>query len=123
MYVRYSLHVVNCGQLLCCAYKRFVNIMKVYIERNNLQVELILFRKNIDFIDVGNFEVGIYFRDRRVYETRLIAIRDVSPQFCVGSSQGKSVQAPIRLHFVTLQPVSECLDRLATASERNGHYP
>ena len=52
--------------------------MKVYIERNNVQVDLIRFSKtNIDFIDVGNFEVGIYFRDRRVYET----IRDVSPLF------------------------------------------
>ena len=29
-----------------------VNIMKVYIERNNIQVELIRFRKNIDFIHV-----------------------------------------------------------------------
>ncbi len=33
------------GQLLRCAHKRFVNIMNVYIERNNLQVELIRFRK------------------------------------------------------------------------------
>ena len=33
------------GQLLRCAYKCIVNIMKVYIERNNIQVELIRFRK------------------------------------------------------------------------------
>ena len=35
------------GQLLRCAHKRIVNIMKVYlhIERNNMQVELIQFRK------------------------------------------------------------------------------
>ena len=35
------------GQLLRCAHKRIVNniIMKVYIERNNMQVELIRFRK------------------------------------------------------------------------------
>ena len=45
---------------------------------------------NIDFIDVRNFEV----RDRRVYEIGLIAIRDVSPLFCAGSSHGMSVQAP-----------------------------
>ena len=32
-------------------------LMKVYIERNDMQVELIRFRKNIDFIDAGNFEV------------------------------------------------------------------
>ncbi len=29
----------------CCAHKRIVNIMKVYIERNNMHVELIRFRK------------------------------------------------------------------------------
>ena len=62
-----------------------------------MQVELIRFRKNIDFIDVGNFEVGISFRDRRVYEIGLIAIRDVSPLFCAGRSHGKSVQASIQL--------------------------
>ena len=28
------------GQLLRCAHKRIVNIMKVYIERNNMHVEL-----------------------------------------------------------------------------------
>ena len=28
------------GPLLRCAHKRIVNIMKVYIERNNMQVEL-----------------------------------------------------------------------------------
>ena len=34
--------------------KRVVNIiiMKVYIERNNLQLELIRYRKNVDFIHV-----------------------------------------------------------------------
>ena len=77
---------------------RIVNIIKVSIERNNMQVALFRLRKkNIDFIDVGNFEVGIYFRDRLVYETGLIAIRDVSPLFCAGSSHRKSVQLPIRL--------------------------
>ena len=51
---------VRFGQLLRCAHKRIVNIMRVYIERKNiLQVQLIPFCKNIDFyIDVGNFEVG-----------------------------------------------------------------
>ena len=69
------------GQLLCCAHERIVNIMKVYIERKNMQLELIRFRKKYDFIDVGNFEVGIYFRGRHVYETGLIAIRDVLSLF------------------------------------------
>ena len=41
--------------------KRIVNIMKVYIERKNMQVKLIPFRKNIDFIDFGNLEVGNVF--------------------------------------------------------------
>ena len=59
------------------AHKRIVDIMKVYIEMKNMQVELIPFRKNIDFIDVGNLEVG----NLRVYEIELIAIRDVSPPF------------------------------------------
>ena len=35
------------GQLLRCAHKRIVNIMKVYIERNNMQVEFIRFLKKI----------------------------------------------------------------------------
>ena len=43
--IRSSLHSVRFGQMLRCAYKRIVNIMKVYIERDNLQVELIRFRK------------------------------------------------------------------------------
>ena len=38
-----------------CSLKRIVE-MKVYIKRNNIQVELIRFRKNSDFIA---FEVGI----------------------------------------------------------------
>ena len=40
-----SLHSVLFGQLLCCAHQRIVNIMKLYIESNNIQVELIRFRK------------------------------------------------------------------------------
>ena len=57
--IRPSLHSVRVGQLLRCAHKRTVNIMKVYMERKNIQVELIRFRKNSDIIAVGNFEVGI----------------------------------------------------------------
>ena len=40
-----SLHSVRFGQLLRCAHKRVVDIMKMYIERNNMQVELIRFRE------------------------------------------------------------------------------
>ena len=52
-------------------------IMKVHIERRNMQVQLIPFRKNIDFIYVGNVEVG-NFRERLVYETGLISISPVA---------------------------------------------
>ena len=45
-----------------------------------MQVQSIRFRKNIDFIDVGKLEWE-YFRERRIYESGLIAIRDVSPPF------------------------------------------
>ena len=38
--------------------------MKVYIEGNSIQVKLIRFGKKSDF---ENFEVGIYFRDRRAH--------------------------------------------------------
>ena len=52
-----SLPLVSFGQLFRCADNCIVNIMKVYIERNNmqqLQAELIQFRKkNIDFIHVN----------------------------------------------------------------------
>ena len=54
--------------------------MKVYIDRNNIHVELIRFRKNSNFIAVGLFELE-NFRDRCVYEIGLIAIREVSPPF------------------------------------------
>ena len=40
-------HLVRFGQLLRSADKRIVNIMKVYVKRNNMQVELIRFRKKI----------------------------------------------------------------------------
>ena len=39
---------------------------------------------------------------------------------CTDCSHGKSVQAPIRLKFVTVNAVYDCLGRLATASERLG---
>ena len=65
--IRSSLHSVRFAQLLRCAHKRVVNIMKVYIEKNNIQVELIRFVKNSDFIAIEYFEVGIYFPDRRAH--------------------------------------------------------
>ena len=41
LFVSPSLCLGRFGQLLCYADKHIVTIMKVYIERNNLQVELI----------------------------------------------------------------------------------
>ena len=44
-----------------------INALPIYnesvIERNDTQVELIRFRKNIDFIDVENFEVDTFASD------------------------------------------------------------
>ena len=60
-------------------------IIKVYIERKNMQVQVISFRKkNIYFIDVGNLEVGS-FREGRVDEIGFIAIREVSPM-CISAA-------------------------------------
>ena len=42
-----SFHLVRFGQLLRHADKRIVTTMKVYIERNNLQVELTLWRQDV----------------------------------------------------------------------------
>ena len=38
--------------ILRYADKRILNIMKVYIERNNLQLELMRYHKNVEFIHV-----------------------------------------------------------------------
>ena len=66
------------ARLIDCSHKCIVNIMKVYIERNSIQVELIRFRKNSDFIiDFGNFEVGIYFGDRRSHCCTLRVVTDL----------------------------------------------
>ena len=54
--VRSSLRSVRFGQLLRCAHQCIVNIMKVYIERNNIQVELMI--KNSDFIDICQLVSG-----------------------------------------------------------------
>ena len=41
------------GELLCCPHKH--NMMKVYIERKNIQVELIRFRKKISTLFTFSF--------------------------------------------------------------------
>ena len=73
-----SLHSVR-FELLRCAHKRIVNIMKVYIEKNNVQMELIRFRKKIATLltlQTLKLELGLYFRHRCAH-----CIRNESPLF------------------------------------------
>ena len=70
------------GQLLRGAHTRTVNIMKVYTERNSMQVELIRFRKKYRLYWRWEFRSENILSDRRVYET----IHDVSPLFCACST-------------------------------------
>ena len=65
--IRSSLHSVRFGQLLRCAHKRIVNIMKVYIERKNMQFALIRFRKQISSLFTFTFAKLCIQRDSRVY--------------------------------------------------------
>ena len=90
-------HLLILGEVLRCPYKRIVTITKVYIARNSIHVELILFCKNSDFIDIGNFEVGpkvsrlpclLLCWWRRTFRDMTISVHYV---------HGKSVQAPLRL--------------------------
>ena len=53
--IRSSLHSVRFGQLLGCAHKRIVNIMKVYIERKNTQVELIRYKFQIGLLKLHEY--------------------------------------------------------------------
>ena len=147
------------------AHKRIVNIMKMYIERNNKHVELIRFREQWRLyfhwkLLSGNTVSGLpcwklvsllsgtsrhysmcWVRPMfRVMTTSVPAIsghnqfgtyslRDIPNSehthfgTChIGTSIirecGKSVQATIRLYFVTIHAVYNCLGRIATASER-----
>ena len=90
------------GQLLRCAHKRIVNIIKVYIERSNVQVELIQFRNKYRlysrlFLRSKEFNVPACLRLESRYtislfNSRLITliIRDMPPMFCAQSSPRKS---------------------------------
>ena len=51
---------VRFRQLLRCAHKGIVDILKVYIKKNNMQVELIRFGKNVYFIHVYICESSDY---------------------------------------------------------------
>ena len=63
-----SIHSVRLGQLLRCAHKRIVNIMKVYMERKNRQLELIRFRKKYRIYS------RLVFRTDEVNATRVFTL-------------------------------------------------
>ena len=63
-----SIHSVRFGQLLRCAHKRIVNIMKVYMERKNRQLELIRFRKKYRIYS------RLLFRTDEVNATRMFTL-------------------------------------------------
>ena len=119
-----SLHSVCFGQLLRCAHKRVVNIMKVYIERNNMRVELIRFRKkyriiHVYFCGARNFPTDTMFtqRDRWIcviYRSRCAT--DGSVWYTDRAARLMDLRN-LR-YFVTIHSVSDDLGRLATASER-----
>ena len=56
------------GQLLRCAHKRIVNIMKVYMERKNRQLELIRCRKKYRIYS------RLLFRTDEVNATRMFTL-------------------------------------------------
>ena len=63
-----SIHSVRFGQLLRCAHKRIVNIMKGYMERKNRQLELIRFRKKYRIYS------RLLFRTDEVNATRVFTL-------------------------------------------------
>ena len=79
--------------------------MKMYIERNNIHVELIRLRRKIATLLPAETLKLENFCDRRVYEIGLIAIRDVSPPFgaepwtCARKALGRGSRAFFYLLF------------------------
>ena len=67
-----------------CVHKRIVNIMQVHIESNNIQVELIRFRKQIAIL--LKLEILKWEYRGGVYEIGFIAFRDESPLICAGGA-------------------------------------
>ena len=78
--VSYALLLLILGSCYT-AHKCIVNIMKVYIKSNNIQVELIRFRKMATLLTFETMKWGYIFAT-----DVLIAIRDESPLVC--RSQG-----------------------------------
>ena len=62
------IHSVRFGQLLRCAHKRIVNIVKVYMERKNRQLGLIRFRKKYRIYSC------LLFRTDEVNATRMFTL-------------------------------------------------
>ena len=62
------LHSVRFGHQLRCAHKRIANIRKVYMERKNMQLELIRFRKKYRIYS------RLLFRTDEVNATRVFTL-------------------------------------------------
>ena len=71
-----SLHSVRFGQLLRCAHKRSVNSMEVHIEKNNMQVELIRFRKQCRLYSRLLLRSEAFSDRRNVFAARLMDLCD-----------------------------------------------
>ena len=117
-----SLHLARYGQLLRCAYKRIVNLMKVYIERNNMQVELIRFRKHISILfTFTSVKRGISRPTRYLHMEYIISIIGLFPCTLFGrtvvttSTCSTNANSTLICYF---HSVSDGLDRPATARER-----
>ena len=80
--VRSSLHSVCYGQLLCCAHKRIVNRIKVYIETNNMLVELIRYCKQISPSFTFTFAKRGIQSDSRVYAWIVVTTLSVTRRHC-----------------------------------------
>ena len=89
-----SLHLLRFGQLRLCADERIVNIMKVYIEWNKMQVELIRFRnKNIN-------SIRVYFHEaRNSMHYRSLNATPCSRQLLSGS---------VYVHLPVVTPLPHC---------------
>ena len=74
--VSYSLHLLILGSCYT-AHEHIVNIMKVYIQMNNMQVELIRFGKKVTLLTFETFKWEYTFATGVI-----ISIRDASPLVC-----------------------------------------
>ena len=74
--VRVYQILASFSSLWAAAHKRIVNIMKVYIERNNMQVELIRFRKKYRLYSRLFLQSEEFSDQRNVYAARSMDLYD-----------------------------------------------